>query len=499
MFRWPDPERFFQKDIAPGVGELIYVPLDLLTKDPLTGLDGTRPDGSPLPIVPFGRSAALAAAGITSLVWGQSLSRRKRNIKPATAELLDAIVSGPPELASHLLASALRDPHTELAAILPTHDPVRGLLEELATNVMLLVPAPYEPGKEIVYRYTCCRPIEKGVTAPRRDLRSLALWFDRQVAPLLGFADLSVKHPELSLGWSHSYHFEVDAPGEVRIPRGQLFGKYAAEDTTHLIAETGDAPIIALHARRPTLAAFADAEATTPTTPPPILPKLPEPITTAGALQATKDAKPTPTNRSDQGYAKIWFRLDPFGTFLAATVVSVLTALLLLVAITRLPELDGQTSAALLLALPILTLGYLTRPGEHSIATRLLSAIRPMSLTVGICSLIIAGIIAGGFVHHGSATTSGYACHASVTDVEHHPLPHHTWRSTPDPDILHLICQIGKTKPSVTHISPVTQGIADTATAIAMILAVLLSTGWISTQRRGSGRREPDAPNPPSH
>src|SRR5262245_36036300 len=64
MLRWPEKSTF-PSDVRPENGELIYVPLDLLTKDTLVGLQGWQPDGHPFPILPAARSCALASAGIT--------------------------------------------------------------------------------------------------------------------------------------------------------------------------------------------------------------------------------------------------------------------------------------------------------------------------------------------------------------------------------------------------------------------------------------------------
>jgi hypothetical protein len=144
MFRWRLPH-FFLAGATPQQDELVYVPLDLLTKAPLTGLQGMRPDGSPFPILPFRRSTALASAGITTVVWGRSVATREgRGLEDDNSlRILDAIVSSPPEIARPLLR-VLDDPHSELGEILATHSEIRGLLEELAENFMLLAPAEVE-------------------------------------------------------------------------------------------------------------------------------------------------------------------------------------------------------------------------------------------------------------------------------------------------------------------------------------------------------------------
>jgi hypothetical protein len=161
-------------------------------------------------------------------------------------------------------------------------------------------------------------------------------------------------------------------------------------------------------------------------------------------------------------------------------VVSVLTAILLGAAVTRLPELDGESSAALLLALPVLTLGFLTRPGEHAFATRLLSGIRAMSLLVGICSLVLAVIVASGFVDHGTTGPPSYSCKARVDP----PARAGSKRSPPvratlGNTVLH--CRAIVPESTATRVAPGAQYTADAAAAVAGLLAFVLLGGWIAT------------------
>jgi hypothetical protein len=487
MFRWPQPE-FFGGVLA--TGDMVYVPLDLLTKGPLTALDGKRPDGSPFPILPYGRSTALASAGMIALIWGLSQHLGQQGLQDGSLKSLDAIIRAPPELAARLLQAVLEeDTSGELAQVLATSSQFRGLLEELATNVMLLAPAVYGPEEEVVYRYTYCQELRRNDPLPQR------------IAAVLGYQDVAINHERLSYGWSHSYHFEVDAPREVRIARARLRASYGSDRRTRvkaLIAEAGGSPVIDLHARRPTAEAFANGQASDPLTRPPVLPVFPRTITTAGILQAATAAKPTDTESSDQGEAEVRLRLDPSGTFLAATVVSSLTALLLVAATTRLAKLDGQTSATLLLALPVLALGYLTRSGEHSLATRLLTGIRAMAVLVGVCALIVAGILAGGFVHTEVGKKPGYACDAHVTDLALQPLRHHSWKTRADPDIAQLHCRSETGTPRSTTLSSAAQHIADAVTSLAGLLALLLASGWLSTRLRSSGMLPEGASDPAS-
>jgi hypothetical protein len=488
MFRWRHPG-FFLAGAEPQPDDFVYVPLDLLTKAPLTGLQGMRPDGSPFPILPFKRSTELASAGITAVVWGRSIAiRNGRGLEdPDSLRILDAIVRSPPEIAAPLLR-VLDDRDSELGQVLKTHSEIRGLLEELAENIMLLAPAKYRPDEEAVYRYTYCEAISRREHDPGEHDPGARRGGELpgKVFALLGYQDVSIRHPNLSFGLSESYHFEVEAPGEARLSAVRLRGKYELPDGSTapaLVAESGGSPIVDLHARRPTELAFGSGEASQPRTRPPILPQLAANATVAEALKAAADARASDTRRSDRGYAEVQLQADPLGTFVAATVVSVLTAILLGVAVTRLPELDGDSSAALLLALPVLTLGFLTRPGEHAFATRLLSGIRAMSLLVGICSLVLAAIVAGGFVDHGTAGPPSYSCKARVD-------PPASTGSRPRPPIKATLgntvlrCRPVVPETTATRVAPGAQYTADAAAGLAGLLALILLGGWIATCMR---------------
>src|SRR5271165_2185447 len=147
MIRWPPKGTFFPEGVEPNDGEQIYVPLDLLTKRTLVGLEGWRPDGSPFPILPASRSTALASAGITAVVWGQSIATGGDGLKPETIRILDEVVRSPPGLGPELLSRAISEPSSELGGLLSAHSEIRALLEQLALDVMFLAPAVYRSGE----------------------------------------------------------------------------------------------------------------------------------------------------------------------------------------------------------------------------------------------------------------------------------------------------------------------------------------------------------------
>ena len=234
MLRWPEPG-FFPDGARPRPAEKIYVPLDLLTKGPLIGLDGMSPDGSPFPILPYAETTKLSSAGLTSLIWGLKRQRGGGQLTHDALRLIDAAVRAPPPIARSLLA-VLDDENTELGGLLRDRHPLAGLLRELGANLMLLASSTYDPGAEVVYRYSYSRTLPW----PRRRLRAA-----------LGFKDLQCEIDGLSIGWSASYHLEIDAPPEVTLSRARLYGRYAGRVDWVLVAEDGGKPGVDLHARRP--------------------------------------------------------------------------------------------------------------------------------------------------------------------------------------------------------------------------------------------------------
>lgn len=491
MLRWPKP-MFFPEAARPRDGDVVYVPLDLLEKAPLISLDGMHPDGSPVPILPWSRSAELASAGITVFIWGLSQRYRERGLTPRSVRVVHSVVSSYPEVARALLrvlddhaddlsgALSLETDHLAIRHELAAN--LRELLRELAESLLLLVPVTYQPGKECVYRFTYCRRLP---------------WEGEQLASKLGLADAKAAFRKLPLSRSESYHFEIEVPGGVRLARARLYGQYAEVpdcvrstreaqhgvpltlDTDHplvaLVAEDGDSPVIDLHARRPTAGALEAPDPSEPPTRPPVL-SLPVPgASTDEALRAADYCRATPVERTDRGYATLRFRPDPFGTLFPLTVVSVITAALLGAALPRLRELDGLTAATVLLALPVVILGALASPGEHSFATRLLKLPRIAALGVGLCSLVVAASLAGGFIDHKPAPSPNYVCKPKqlirdLTRTEFH-------------------CGSQPAKAEQASVPTPLRVTVDVAAVVAGLLALVLALGWTSTWKRGTGRK----------
>lgn len=458
--RWPEPE-FFVEDARPKSGQTIYVPLDILKKRPLIEVDVAKPDGSSFPILSTRRNGEIAASGLTSAIWYVSENNRGgRGLEDASLDLIEAAVKAPASQGSELL-KVLDDPTTELGQVLKEPDEVRGLLRELGSNFMLLAPATYKPGAETVLKYSYSERLPWKLS-----LRNLAATF--------GLADFRSELVRLGLGYGESYHVEVDAPEEVRLARARLFGSYVASSGTDrvyvAIAEDGDNPVVDLHGKRPTAATLRLAEEykakpwwkravqRKPGAAP--LPK--DPRAAADASTRTQVA------RSDRGFAEIAFRPRISGSFIAAVITSVLTSALLIGVRDRLPQLDGGVGSAVLLALPVLAAGYLTRSGEHAFATRLLAGVRFSTLVVGICSLAVAAVLGGGFIDTAQRAPARLTCAAAKPSQR-------LARST------ELRCVADRQAPPKKTVPRDVRRVVDGATITASALSVILLLGLLRT------------------
>ncbi|MEJ7784469.1 MAG: hypothetical protein WKF96_06670 [Solirubrobacteraceae bacterium] len=459
--RWPEPE-FFVEEARPAKGQTIYVPLDVIAKRPMIEVDVAQPDGSTFAILSTRRNGQIGASGITSAIWYQSEQQRNgQGLSPDTLKLIEAAVQAPSAQAAELLG-VLDDTTTELGDVLKEPDEFRGLLRELGTSFLLLAPAKYEPGVETVLKYSYSQALPW-----KHTLRNITATF--------GLADFRSDLSRLSLGYGESYHIEVDAPDDVRLARARLFGSYVdsngSDRVTVAIAEAGDNPVIDLHAKRPTAARLRLAEeyCDKPRWKQPLTKTPGEPPPPRDALQAAAAAAPTPVVRSDRGFAQVSFRPRVAGPFLAAVVISILTSALLVGARTRLPELDGQVGSAVLLALPVLAAGYLTRSGEHAFATRLLAGVRAAALGVGVCSLVVAGVLGGGFVEEKPQQSPAVTCRPANDD-------HRLGRARE----LRCVADPPRGTPEATVHDGV-QTVVDGATWLAVFLSALLLCGLLRT------------------
>jgi hypothetical protein len=282
----------------------------------------------------------------------------------------------------------------------------------------------------------------------------------------------------------------------VTLASARLFGTYFRPQASpsrvrRPINQGGDSQIVDLHARCPT-----NRELGLPA--PGDLPTRDE---EEEKIRAAEQGQSGEVARDDTGDAELRFRVPATGTFLSITVVSALTALILQAASGRLRELDDTTAASVLLALPVLTLGFLTQAGEHAVATRLLGGVRLAGAIVGLCALLVAGVIAGGYVSQRPAAAPSYSCTsrapASAPARGVTPLRRNQQgaRRPVNPTTVGARVRCTPSEPGTarTVVAPPAQSVADLAAWAATVAAFVLLAGWLRTSV-ATGRRRASEP-----
>lgn len=122
--------------------------------------------------------------------------------------------------------------------------------------------------------------------------------------------------------------------------------------------------------------------------------------------------------RSDEAQLRANVHARRAGAYGAVAITALGTAAVLLAAADRAAELDEQTSAALLVLVPTVLLAYLTRPGEHIYATRLLLGVRLLGGLAAACSLWFAMLLATGALETDGGTPPALDDPAAVRTAE---------------------------------------------------------------------------------
>jgi len=478
--RWP-PVDIFPEEVRPREGQKIYVPLALLKKAPLVQFDLRDEGGASLMVLPTEENVRLAAVGAAAMIWSLALAERTRT-EPSDDVIatVQAIVGAGPRQAQVILDRALDG---ELGRILSVMDEYRALVAELASSFMLLVPVEYHAGQERVLKFAYSSVLPWSRSA-------------RNVASRLGWTDNEVVLTSLPLGSAGSYHIDIAAPDNVHLAHAVLTGEYVVDehgrDPAVALAgtggdgspefaevsidldEDGDSPHVNLHSSRPARTFLAAAAKASVRGGAPGHPVEQPPASVAGT-----QGRPTRPQRSDKGFATIRFRPETSGVFAALTLLSIVNVILLFWAKSRLSDLDGQVAAAVLLAVPVLIVGYLARPGEHRFATRLLSGVRLAALLPTACTLSVAMLVAGGLVEREVRASTSYRCDAATR-----------LRGAPGRqvrDVERLRCTAVPV--NAAQLKPHIKRQVTIATWIASIVSAAVAFGWLRTRMARVGSR----------
>lgn len=506
-FTLPDPDKL-AAPIEPGA--LIYVPLQILAKQTLMNSVITDETGARLSPLNTQRNGHVAGDGLVVMMTTE-LAKQGLTLTAATERELRTLASspsiasdltrvfGPPQDASRL-AMALNVGKT-------SESPQAQIIRDLAEGFLQLVQLPYEPGRqrEIAVAYDARQEWDhESAVTPTRARATRAL-------TALGGLPRIVEFSDIAIGRSQSTHVEIVAPDEMQLLIGTLEG--SQYDTGDLAARER-ARRTFLRKRRWYDAADDDERAAA----------LRAPISADqldldnGLTPIAVTTRSTDRSRSrvhlharllagsefplddpkdnQRGEAQVLGRNDLAtvrvailprrnGPIPATTAMAVLTAVTLWVFAARLGELDGQTSAAVLLLAPVVVGAYVSRPGEHSYTTRALAWIRRAAVAIGLLALVLSGMIAAkGLTTTNAPTNTVLRTLATdqdcVATVQAHVRQH---RSVVVP--LKVACPSAKTKavrvtgPPESHVRPGATVTALILAAVSTTVALLLITSFL--------------------
>ena len=188
--RHPQPG-FFSDAARPNEGQLIYVPLALLSKRTLRKLDVAYEDGATFAVPATARNGELTSLGLSEAVWGYSETRGRAGLSARSLEVLDLLVRAPRDKAEPLL-DMIKDADEELGQVLMEPNEFRGLTFDLAENFMLLAPVTYEAGVERVVKYSYSLPLPWKLSV-------------RNLTAYLGLTDFAQQLTDLPIGFGASY------------------------------------------------------------------------------------------------------------------------------------------------------------------------------------------------------------------------------------------------------------------------------------------------------
>ena len=328
-------------DIAATGHELLrVVPVALFARQALHNFDIKDEDGTALPVMTREESEAVVLHGL--LGYARGILGADEELVDAVADDLKRIVTGTEAEALNVYRSmrgfqprrASAEQRRELGQRLRLirNTSMQRLLLLIARTFILFVQTDVPVGARRIFKFTFEHPTD---TVEQNPIRWLLV--------RLGLLHSKLGFDAASAQQTRSYHIEIAAPPELEISQALL--------------QAPGCP-------------------------------------TAGAGGGIGRTHLNVSGASGPGVLVVSFRTRRAGFLRAALLTSVLTCALLFVGRTRLDNLASEVEAAstLLLIVPGLLAAYLSRPGEHALASALLVGVRAMVLVTGLCS-IAAGLV----------------------------------------------------------------------------------------------------------
>jgi hypothetical protein len=356
-------------------GTLIVVPLQILAKSTLMHVDVFDEDGKSLSTLNTDRNGELSGRGLVRFFDSLRLARYGLALPDDIRGELKIIARADPLDAWHrreellsegrVLADLLRVGPNELSV--PPRPEVQ-LLNDLAQGFLQLVQVEYQPGVH--------RVLKVAYDVPRDWHEPDARLSDRVLRAIGGLPPRQT-FSDLSIGQGMGYHVEVVAPEDTEIVETKLTGSQWNTQTDQEQPADLEAQVTSRSRAHVHVGLLAGSE---------------------GASDADELERKRVLGRNDIADITVAFLARRSGVATAAPLASTLASAVMVIFATRLSHLDGQTSAAVLLLVPVIVGAYLGRAGEHPFATRMLLGVRVLALVVSIPAVVLSAMIGAGFM-----------------------------------------------------------------------------------------------------
>jgi hypothetical protein len=360
----------------PGFEEVreVTVPIMVLRKEVMRGIDVTDADGCSLSVVESSQARDITLGGLEGI--GERLPRLETQLSRVTLEeILKADRDEGKGLAERAVAREGVIGEALSSVQRGQRERLTALISELGEGFMLLVSVPYTPGKSGLIKVSYEARLE---TSFRQSVRELgfgggAYFLLSRFFSSFGLVGRAEYFTEIPLRLGRSYHAEVmPAPGT-----------YAEEASLTLEAqatgEKGEEPPKNVHRdfdhSRPHLLDNADGGK---------------------------------TDRSEQGFLEVILHAERegliFPLFFSAGVIAGVLAFVSKQA--GHDRLDGITLGALLLA-PVALAAYYARSDENGYLTTAMRGVRYVGTTAVFAGVVVIGLLALGYVQpHGESAVS---------------------------------------------------------------------------------------------
>jgi hypothetical protein len=331
------PDFFLTSPYESGPPPIHLAPLALLAKAPLRHFDLIDEEGRSLPMLTRAQNSRVAAAVLIGNAGALLRTRHGRTLEREIAADLNAVATGSRDEAQRALNAVLRaDGAARVNRELLARDPrLRTLLGALADNFIVL--AGIDGRSRRVVKFAYDEPLGESSQA-----------FPKRLAEGLGWRPKEIVWRTPSVGYSASYHIEVEAPRDLEIVSAALVIADGRGRDTYIPS--------GFSGRRSHLYSEGMAQ----------------------------DAI---------GTTLVRLRPRRAGLIRAAALLGLLTAAILTAGAIRVGKVDNDAAASitLLVVVPALLAAYLARPGEHELASTILAGVRAVVVFIGLLAVVAAG------------------------------------------------------------------------------------------------------------